>query len=54
MFLGFCLTGQLKKLGRLRVLVMINKSKMTILSYFGGLDNFIFKIVLLDRFDCKL
>ena len=25
---------------------------MTISSYFGGQDNFFFKIVLLDRFDC--
>ena len=29
--------------------VLYNK---TILSYFGGQNNFIFKIVLLDRFDC--
>ena len=32
----------------------MNLSDRTILSYFRGQDNFIFKIVLLDRFDCTV
>ena len=31
----------------------MNLSNRTIFTYFGGQDNFIFKIVLLDRFDCN-
>ena len=46
-FFGVSLTGQFENLGRLTVLVMVNKAKRTILSYFGGQDNFIFK-----RFEC--
>ena len=45
-------TGQLKNLGRLTLLVIckMSLSNRIILSYFW--ENFIFKIVLLDRFDC--